>query len=41
MHIIATDDEQSALNVFMGAISEAVPLATVLGFRNPLKHWNL
>ena len=37
MHIIATDDEQSALNVLMGAISEAVPLATVHGFRNPLE----
>lgn len=37
MHIIATDDEQSALNVLMGAIKEAVPLATVHGFRNPLE----
>ena len=37
MHIIATDDEQSALNVLMGAIREAVPLATVHGFRNPLE----
>ena len=37
MHIIATDDEQSALNVLMGAIEEAVPLATVHGFRNPLE----
>ena len=36
MHIIATDDEQSALNVLMGAIRDAVPLATVHGFRNPL-----
>ena len=37
MHIIATDDEQSALNVLMGAIQEAVPSATVHGFRNPLE----
>ena len=37
MHIIATDDEQSALNVLTGAIKEAVPLATVHGFRNPLE----
>ena len=37
MHIIATDDEQSALNVLMGAIKEAVPVATVHGFRNPLE----
>ena len=37
MHIIATDDEQSALNVLMGAIKEAVPSATVHGFRNPLE----
>ena len=37
MHIIATDDEQSALNVLMGAIREAVPIATVHGFRNPLE----
>ena len=37
MHIIATDDEQGALNVLMGAIREAVPLATVHGFRNPLE----
>ena len=37
MHIIATDDEQSALNVLMGAIKEAVPLGTVHGFRNPLE----
>ena len=37
MHIIATDDEQSALNVLMGAVREAVPLATVHGFRNPLE----
>ena len=34
MHILATDDEQSALNVLMGAIKEAVPQATVHGFRN-------
>ena len=37
MNIIATDDEQSALNVLMGAIKEAVPSATVHGFRNPLE----
>ena len=37
MHILATDDEQSALNVLMGAIKDAVPLATVHGFRNPLE----
>ena len=37
MHILATDDEQSALNVLMGAIKEAVPLARVHGFRNPLE----
>ena len=37
MHILATDDEQSALNVLRGAINEAVPLATVHGFRNPLE----
>ena len=37
MHIMATDDEQSALNVLMGAVREAVPLATVHGFRNPLE----
>ena len=37
MHILATDDEQSALNILMGAIEEAVPLATVHGFRNTLE----
>ena len=37
MHILATDDEQSALNVLIGAINEAVPKATVHGFRNPLE----
>ena len=37
MHILATDDEQSALNILMGAIKEAVPIATVHGFRNPVK----
>ena len=37
MHILATDDEQSALNVLVGAIDEAVPMATVHGFRNPLE----
>ena len=36
MHILATDDEQSALNILMGAIKEAVPIATVHGFRNPV-----
>ena len=37
MHILATDDEQSALNILIGAIQEAVPLATVHGFRSPLE----
>ena len=37
MHILATDDEQSALNILIGAIKEAVPSATVHGFRNPLE----
>ena len=37
MHILATDDEQSALNVLVGAIKEAVPSAIVHGFRNPLE----
>ena len=37
MHILATDDEQSALNILMGAIKDAVPMATVHGFRNPLE----
>lgn len=37
MHILATDDEQSALNILMGAIQEAVPVATIHGFRNPLE----
>lgn len=37
MHIIATDDEQSSLNVLTGAIREVVPHAAVHGFRNPLK----
>ena len=37
MHILAIDDEQSALNVMMGAIKEAVGLAEVHGFRNPLE----
>ena len=37
MHILATDDEQSALNILTGAIREAIPLATVHGFRNPLE----
>lgn len=37
MYILAMDDEQRALNVLIGAIREAVPLATVHGFRNPLE----
>ncbi len=37
MHFLATDDEQSALNILTGAIQDAVPLATVHGFRNPLE----
>lgn len=37
MHIIATDDEQGALNVLVGAIEEVVPHAEVHGFRNPLE----
>ena len=37
MHIIATDDEQSALNVLMRAIKEIVPLAMVHGFCNSLE----
>ena len=37
MHIIATDDEQSALNVLMRALKEAVPLASVHGFRSPIE----
>ena len=37
MHILATDDEQSALNILIGAIKEAVPLATVHAFRNPIE----
>lgn len=37
MHIIATDDEQGALNVLTGTVREAVPTATVHGFRNPLE----
>lgn len=37
MHILATDDEQSALNILTGAIKEAVPLATVHAFRNPIE----
>ena len=35
MHILVTDDEQSALNVLIGAIREAVPSARVHEFRNP------
>ena len=37
MHILATDDEQSALNVLMGAVREAVPNVMVHGFRNPVE----
>ena len=37
MHILATDDEQSALNVLIGAINDVVPKATIHGFRNPLE----
>ena len=37
MHILATDDEQSALNILIGAIQEVVPSATVHGFRNPVE----
>ena len=37
MHILAIDDEKSALNVLIGAIEEAVTLGTVHGFRNPLE----
>lgn len=37
MHIIATDDEQSALNVLVGAIKDAIPNAEVHGFRKPLE----
>lgn len=37
MHIIATDDEQGALNVLVGAIKDAVPHAEVHGFRNPME----
>lgn len=37
MQILAIDDEQSALNVLMGAIQEAVPLASIQGFRNPVE----
>ena len=37
MHILAADDEQGALNVLMGAIKEAVPIAEIHGFRNPIE----
>lgn len=37
MHVLAIDDEQSALNVLVGAVKEAVPLATVHEFRNPME----
>ena len=36
MHILATDDEQSALNVLIGAIKDVVPSATIHGFRSPV-----
>lgn len=37
MHILVADDEQSALNVLVGAVQEAVQLATVHGFRSPVE----
>ena len=37
MHILVTDDEQSALNILTGAIKEAVPSATVHEFRSPME----
>ena len=37
MRILATDDEQSALNILTGAIKETVPSADVHGFRNPVE----
>lgn len=37
MHIIAIDNEQSALKVLKGVIEEVVPLATVHAFQNPLE----
>lgn len=37
MHILATDDEQSALNILMGAIQEVVPSAEIHGFRSPVE----
>lgn len=37
MHILAIDDEQSALNVLIGAIKDAVPMAAVHDFRNPME----
>lgn len=37
MHILAIDDEQSALNILIGAIKDTVPLADVHGFKNPIE----
>ena len=37
MHIIAIDDEQSALNVLTGAIKEVIPFAVVHAFQNPFE----
>lgn len=37
MHILATDDEQSALNILMRAIQEVVPSAEIHGFRSPVE----
>lgn len=35
MHILLTDDEQSALNILTGAVKEVVPKAEIHSFRNP------
>lgn len=37
MHILAVDDEQSALNVLVGAIKDAVSDAEIHSFRKPLE----
>lgn len=37
MHILAIDDEQSALNILTRSIQEAVALATVHGFRSSME----
>jgi len=37
MHIIATDDERSALNVLTGLMEEVVPSAIVHAFQDPLE----